>query len=317
MIKKTSMVMLISIIIVGLVPISSFAQESVNEEFSENNQINSFIGTSIETGSAESGIITFSNKKGTKYEMKVYEMPGEKSFKKDNGEYQTTYVATSNQMQMVSEPMIGPFGSMTDDKWDPSISVHFYMKMNYKQNTVGNMCITSVTGRMVVSQSNLTISNQLVGAQCSNTAALIQQVERYYSTNSQRSFSFNTVFTKYAPIGNGYSSVGATWIGNITRGSKWSWNFVMPRGRVFMEKQVIYSGDSLENFLKVKRILKENNINYSDRIKRNGSWINFLVQLFTVGTGSYGMNDEHKQYYYVYVYSDDYDKVEELLNEIR
>ena len=58
MIKKTSMVMLISIIIAGLAPISSFAQESVNEEFSENNQINSFIGTSIETGSAESGIIT-------------------------------------------------------------------------------------------------------------------------------------------------------------------------------------------------------------------------------------------------------------------
>ncbi len=81
--------------------------------------------------------------------------------------------------------------------------------------------------------------------------------------------------------------------------------------------KVLYKGESLEMFLSTKNVLKENKIEYKDRIKRNDNWINFLTQLFVTGTGSYGMNNEHKQYYFVSVNEKDFDRAQQLIRELK
>lgn len=83
-----------------------------------------------------------------------------------------------------------------------------------------------------------------------------------------------------------------------------------------MKEKVLYHSHSLENFLLIKNKLKENKVAFKDRIKRNDNWIRFFTQLFLTGTGSFGMNSEHKQSYYIYVCENDFVRAKELVDKL-
>ncbi len=79
----------------------------------------------------------------------------------------------------------------------------------------------------------------------------------------------------------------------------------------------IYDGKSLENYLAVKQILKENDIEFTEKMAKKDNWINFLVRLFFVSTGSYGMSDEHSIAYIIEIKRNDYLRVKSLIRCIR
>lgn len=82
-----------------------------------------------------------------------------------------------------------------------------------------------------------------------------------------------------------------------------------------MEKYIcLYNGENLEEFLKIKSILMENNITYKQKIVRiNDGWFKFFTLLFIVGTGSLGMNREHKLKYLLFIKHDDYEMVVRMI----
>jgi hypothetical protein len=79
------------------------------------------------------------------------------------------------------------------------------------------------------------------------------------------------------------------------------------------EKKLLYSGTSLESFLFIKNKLDSNGIKYLGSTKKNDSWFRFFLQLFFIGTGSYGMNGEHVMHYYIYVETEDYSAASQLI----
>lgn len=82
------------------------------------------------------------------------------------------------------------------------------------------------------------------------------------------------------------------------------------------EKKILYTGTSLESFLLIKNKLDSNGIKYFESTKKNDSWFRFFLQLFFIGTGSYGMNGEHVMHYYIYVEMEDYNVASQLIQSI-
>ncbi|EXG87781.1 hypothetical protein K413DRAFT_4680 [Clostridium sp. ASBs410] len=82
------------------------------------------------------------------------------------------------------------------------------------------------------------------------------------------------------------------------------------------EKKILYTGTSLESFLLIKNKLDSNGIKYLESTKKNDSWFRFLLQLFFIGTGSYGMNGEHVMHYCIYVETEDYNAASQMIKGI-
>lgn len=80
------------------------------------------------------------------------------------------------------------------------------------------------------------------------------------------------------------------------------------------DKKLLYSGTSLELFLRLKRQLEANEIKYLVAENKKNNWFYYFLQLFVSGTGSKGMNDERTVHYTIYVTSDDYERVMRLAN---
>ena len=80
---------------------------------------------------------------------------------------------------------------------------------------------------------------------------------------------------------------------------------------------VIYQGDSLETYLRIKEMLNEHGTSYEERVKRDKDmWSRFLTMLFLARTATYGMNGEHDKMYEILVSIEDYDKARTLVNGI-
>lgn len=77
----------------------------------------------------------------------------------------------------------------------------------------------------------------------------------------------------------------------------------------------LYTGTSLQSFLSIKRTLESNDIKFIDKTKSNDSWFRFFVQIFAIGTGSYGMNREHEINYHIYVKHNDFNKALNLVKD--
>lgn len=79
------------------------------------------------------------------------------------------------------------------------------------------------------------------------------------------------------------------------------------------DRKILYDGTSLESFLSIKNKLDYNGIKYFESQKKNDGWFRFFIQLFYIGTGSYGMNGEHVIHYYIYVNNGDYLAASQLI----
>lgn len=80
------------------------------------------------------------------------------------------------------------------------------------------------------------------------------------------------------------------------------------------DKKLLYSGTSLELFLRLKRQLEANKIKYLVAENKKNNWFCYLFQLFVNGTGSRGTNNERTVHYTIYVTSEDYERVMRLSN---
>lgn len=82
------------------------------------------------------------------------------------------------------------------------------------------------------------------------------------------------------------------------------------------ERKILYKGTNLDTFLFIKNKLDSNGIKYFESNKTNGNWFIFFIQLFMIGTGSYGMTGERVMHYYIYVESEDYEAAIHLIGAI-
>ncbi|EXG85785.1 hypothetical protein K413DRAFT_2584 [Clostridium sp. ASBs410] len=82
------------------------------------------------------------------------------------------------------------------------------------------------------------------------------------------------------------------------------------------EKKILYTGTSLESCLFIKNKLDSNGIKYLESTKKNDNWFRFILQLFFIGTGSYGMNGEHIMHYNIYVETEDYSAASQLIKGV-
>lgn len=80
-----------------------------------------------------------------------------------------------------------------------------------------------------------------------------------------------------------------------------------------MMNTLLYQGDSLETYLKIKNILNDNQVDYEEKIQNGGSAGDFLTKLFVFGQGSMGLNDERRQTYHIFVEEADYEKAVRVL----
>ena len=78
---------------------------------------------------------------------------------------------------------------------------------------------------------------------------------------------------------------------------------------------ILYQGSVLEEYLRVKNVLREHGIEYQEEMKRpNDSMLQFVALLFLKLTAAYGMNNERRQEYHIYVDRQDYEKAMRVLN---
>lgn len=82
-----------------------------------------------------------------------------------------------------------------------------------------------------------------------------------------------------------------------------------------MDKTLLYQGDSLETYLKIKNILNDNQINYDEKIQNGSGTGDFLSKLFVFGKGSLGLNEERRQSYNIFVGAADYEDAVQLLKD--
>ena len=68
-----------------------------------------------------------------------------------------------------------------------------------------------------------------------------------------------------------------------------------------MNHQILYEGDSLDQYLYIKQILQENHISYNEKIKSGNPLLHFLTLFFVTGRGSLGLNRERANVYCIYV----------------
>jgi hypothetical protein len=79
-------------------------------------------------------------------------------------------------------------------------------------------------------------------------------------------------------------------------------------------ERLLYSGDSLDEYLKVINLLEQHHIKFTKQQKNHDSWLSFLL-LQVIGTGSYGMHGERTVTYKIYVNSNIYDEAKTLIND--
>lgn len=83
-----------------------------------------------------------------------------------------------------------------------------------------------------------------------------------------------------------------------------------------LDKKCLVQTESLEYALKIKNILGNHGIKFTERTKIGNGWGEFISLLFVSGRGSYGSNSEHVQHYSIYVDQDDFEKARILINEV-
>lgn len=83
-----------------------------------------------------------------------------------------------------------------------------------------------------------------------------------------------------------------------------------------LDKKCLVQTESLEYVLKIKNVLDNNGIKFTERTKVGNGWGEFLSLLFVSGRGSYGSNSEHVQRYSIYVEQEDFEKASALISGI-
>lgn len=83
-----------------------------------------------------------------------------------------------------------------------------------------------------------------------------------------------------------------------------------------LDKKCLVQTESLEYALKIKNVLDNNGIKFTERVKAGNGWGEFISLLFVSGSGSYGSNSEHVQHYSIYVDQEDFEKAGILIHEI-
>ena len=80
----------------------------------------------------------------------------------------------------------------------------------------------------------------------------------------------------------------------------------------------VFSGTSLEEFLKIQNTLRENQIDCSRKSRLSDKLSSFFVRLFAFGKGG-GINsrEEHRQDYHIFVKEVDYERAISIIKNIQ
>lgn len=74
--------------------------------------------------------------------------------------------------------------------------------------------------------------------------------------------------------------------------------------------------ESLSYTISIKNTLNDHNIPYTERVDAGSGWMQFITLLFVSGRGSYGLNNDRKQTYSVYVDEDRYEQAVKLISRL-
>lgn len=83
-----------------------------------------------------------------------------------------------------------------------------------------------------------------------------------------------------------------------------------------MNYQLLYEGNSLDQYLYIKQTLQENNIPYKETIKSGNNLLHFLTLFFVAGRGSLGLNRERENVYCIYVENTKYETARALIQNV-
>lgn len=81
-------------------------------------------------------------------------------------------------------------------------------------------------------------------------------------------------------------------------------------------KKCLIKTESLSYAISIKNTLNDHNIPYTERVDAGGGWMQFITLLFVSGRGSYGLNNDRKQTYSVYVDEDHYEQAAKLISRL-
>lgn len=82
-----------------------------------------------------------------------------------------------------------------------------------------------------------------------------------------------------------------------------------------MNSRTLYEGNSLDQYLYIKRILQENHIPYKEKIKPGNNLLHFLTLFFVAGRGSFGLNRERDNVYCIYIDSAEFETARTLIQK--
>ena len=115
--------------------------------------------------------------------------------------------------------------SKTTSDSDSTVSIRFYLTINYKYNNSNNKyLLTKVSGKWTYLDPQVSVSNASVTYGCSDLT-----IAQYGTKAVSNNFSFNTGFTKYVLVDVGQvgfdGQVGAYLNATLKRGASSSWTF--------------------------------------------------------------------------------------------
>lgn len=88
---------------------------------------------------------------------------------------------------------------------------------------------------------------------------------------------------------------------------------VIQNGDLMNNMKRLYSGNSLDDFLKIKSILDKNGIKYDTESKLNKGIGGMLSTFLSLGRPTTGLQGEHQQVYNIYVDNIDYAKAKKVI----
>lgn len=179
--------------------------------------------TALKSKQAPVNAMTLKNDNGIEYTVDVYAIDTSDLTSETEGVDSITYVASTDNMQLIS-PLTK--GSLSDDLWDSSQSVHFYSTIYFNSSTdyPPKYLLTKVSGNYsIVSGQSVSVKNQVISYGCESLSEIVKnQHDTKKITGS--SYSYSTGYTKYIHEGAG-ASMGVNWTGTIQRGSSWNFEF--------------------------------------------------------------------------------------------
>lgn len=215
------MLLLISLLVFSTSP--AFALEnSINTiDTIDNQNINSVFNDAVKNynnGKYSKDVrnVNLTNSSGKCFHVKLFKY--NEKYNSKNNEYSETYVLSTEKQYVSTDNTLSKdsfttasfnilrnksiyssnkgfkLAALSDEEWDPSISVKAYLTLTYDKNLSGKYLLTKVSGGWYKADSSVSISNRYVLMACQDPYALSQ---RLVKTPTSNTFSYNTGFTKY------------------------------------------------------------------------------------------------------------------------